>query len=144
LVTNNSSVTGWGATVRIDLLGPFQAEIDGKSIVPSAARPCQVLALLALNSEHLISKSALLEELWGHQPPTSATTLHTYIHQLRRRIDNVLGSDAPLNSRQTIVTCQMATRSAYTVAPRMSKSTSVWPKKARKPSNVATTRPRVG
>lgn len=90
--------------MKIELLGPLQAEIDGKSIVPSAARPCQVLALLALNSDHLISKSALLEELWGQQPPTSATTLHTYIHQLRRRIDMALGRGAALNSRHIIIT----------------------------------------
>lgn len=90
--------------IRIDLLGPLQAVVSGRSVVPSAARPCQVLALLALNSDRLVSKSALLEELWGENPPYSATTLHTYIHQLRRHIDVALGHASPWQSRDILVT----------------------------------------
>ncbi|WP_348774263.1 AfsR/SARP family transcriptional regulator [Micromonospora sp. WMMD987] len=90
--------------MRIDLLGPLSASHNGRSIMPTAAKPCQILTLLALNPNRLMTKADLFEELWENSPPQSATTtIHTYIHQLRRLIDRAVG-DQPTGSRDILVT----------------------------------------
>ncbi|WP_406069037.1 BTAD domain-containing putative transcriptional regulator [Micromonospora sp. NBC_01638] len=91
--------------MRIELLGPLSASHNETSIVPSAAKPCQILALLALNPDRLVTKSDLFEELWENNPPQSATTtIHTYIHQLRRLIDKAVDGRHPTGSREILVT----------------------------------------
>jgi DNA-binding SARP family transcriptional activator len=91
--------------MRIDLLGPLSAFYDRISIVPSAAKPCQMLALLALNPDRLVTKIELFEELWENNPPRSATTtIHTYIHQLRRLIERAIGDCPSTASRDVLIT----------------------------------------
>ncbi|WP_326691091.1 MULTISPECIES: AfsR/SARP family transcriptional regulator [unclassified Streptomyces] len=81
--------------MHIRVLGTLHAETAGASIVPSAAKPRQILALLALNSRHIVPVPDLMEEVWGANPPRSApTTLQTYILQLRRRLRTALGEPA--------------------------------------------------
>lgn len=71
----------------ISVLGPLEARVNGKTFTPSAAKPRQILALLSLQVGQVVTVPALIEELWGINPPRSAlTTLQTYIMQLRRRI----------------------------------------------------------
>ncbi|MDB1089576.1 AfsR/SARP family transcriptional regulator [Streptomyces sp. ACA25] len=71
----------------IKILGPFAASMHEVSVLPSAAKPRQVLALLALHADRMVTVPTLMEELWGEAIPRSAaTTLQTYILQLRRRI----------------------------------------------------------
>ncbi|MFI7243902.1 AfsR/SARP family transcriptional regulator [Streptomyces qinglanensis] len=83
--------------MRIRVLGTLHAETAGASIAPSAAKPRQILALLALRSRHIVPVSDLMEEVWGAGPPRSApTTLQTYILQLRRRLRAALGDPGPL------------------------------------------------
>jgi len=73
--------------VNITILGPLEAEANGRSIVPTAGKPRQILALLALNANQVMPVPTLMEELWGEELPRSAlTTLQTYILQLRRRL----------------------------------------------------------
>lgn len=75
----------------IKLLGEFEATMNGKAIAPSAAKPRQVLALLALNAGRIVPVPMLIEELWSDRPPASVrTTLQTYILQLRRLIRSAL------------------------------------------------------
>src|SRR5215472_13952688 len=69
------------------LLGPLSACLNERPVTPSAAKQRQVLALLALNSGRVVTVPTLLEELWGDHPPRSyATTLQTYILQLRNAL----------------------------------------------------------
>ncbi|MBV9446014.1 MAG: AfsR/SARP family transcriptional regulator [Streptosporangiaceae bacterium] len=73
--------------LSIGLLGPLSARLDERSVVPSATKQRQVLALLALNAGRIVTVSTLIEELWGDRPPRSyATTLQTYILQLRNAL----------------------------------------------------------
>jgi SARP family transcriptional regulator, regulator of embCAB operon len=73
------------AGVRIGVLGPLSVTVDGRTIVPTAAKPRTVLAMLAVRSGQVVTFPTLLTELWGADPPASATTtLQTYIFQLRR------------------------------------------------------------
>jgi SARP family transcriptional regulator, regulator of embCAB operon len=73
--------------INIRLLGPLSVDLDHRSVAPSAAKQRQVIALLALNAGQVVTVSTLVEELWGdYPPPSSATTLQTYILQLRNRL----------------------------------------------------------
>ncbi|MGB3442436.1 MAG: AfsR/SARP family transcriptional regulator [Actinophytocola sp.] len=72
---------------EIDVLGTFEATIDGVSIVPSAAKPRHLLAVLAINAGRVVTAASLIEELWGVKAPRSAnSTLQTYVMQLRKFI----------------------------------------------------------
>ncbi|MET7703396.1 winged helix-turn-helix domain-containing protein, partial [Streptomyces sp. NPDC005485] len=71
----------------IGLLGALDVRENGVSVTPSAPKPRQVLALLALHVDQVVPLSVLVEELWGDAPPRSArTTLQTYVLQLRELI----------------------------------------------------------
>ncbi len=73
--------------MNISVLGPLTATRDGRSIVPSAAKPRSLLALLAAYSGRVIPIDVIVSELWENSPPPSATTtIQTYILQLRRMI----------------------------------------------------------
>jgi DNA-binding SARP family transcriptional activator len=75
----------------IKLLGRLDATLDGTCILPSAAKPRQMLALLALNAGHIVSTAALMAELWGEmQPRAAGTSLYTYISHLRRELSLAL------------------------------------------------------
>ncbi|MEU9284559.1 AfsR/SARP family transcriptional regulator [Streptomyces sp. NPDC048275] len=75
-----------------DILGTFAVREKGVSVTPTAPKPRQVLALLVLNVDQVVSVGMLAEELWGARPPRSARpTLQTYILQLRELITAALG-----------------------------------------------------
>ncbi|MFD9412753.1 BTAD domain-containing putative transcriptional regulator [Streptomyces sp. NPDC059989] len=75
----------------IDVLGALTVRENGISITPTAPKPRQVLALLALHADQVVPVSALIEELWAGEPPRSArTTLQTYVLQLRALIATAL------------------------------------------------------
>ncbi|MGA5329530.1 AfsR/SARP family transcriptional regulator [Streptomyces griseoincarnatus] len=71
----------------IGILGSLTVGERGVSITPTAPKPRQVLALLALHADQVVTVGTLTEELWGAAPPRSARpTLQTYILQLREHI----------------------------------------------------------
>ncbi|THA70026.1 hypothetical protein E6P78_11430 [Streptomyces sp. A0958] len=76
----------------INLLGALSVTENGVSVTPTAPKPRQVLALLALHADQVVPVATLIEELWGENPPRSArTTLQTYVLQLRELIGGALG-----------------------------------------------------
>lgn len=91
----------------IEVLGPLSVREHGISVAPTAPKPRQVLALLALNADHVVPVSTLIEELWDEKPPRSArTTLQTYILQLRELIGEALvrGDDEQATAKDILVT----------------------------------------
>ncbi|GAA4827592.1 AfsR/SARP family transcriptional regulator [Saccharopolyspora rosea] len=73
------------ASARFSVLGPLGMQCDGEDRTPSAPKVRQILALLVLRANQVVSTDALLQELWGDEPPSTAlATLHTYIYHLRR------------------------------------------------------------
>ncbi|MFJ3883281.1 BTAD domain-containing putative transcriptional regulator [Streptomyces sp. NPDC090077] len=90
----------------IDVLGALTVRENGVSITPTAAKPRQVLALLALHADQVVPVAALIEELWGTEPPRSArTTLQTYVLQLRGLIGTALeGTDGTRTAKDVLVT----------------------------------------
>ncbi|MEU5314905.1 AfsR/SARP family transcriptional regulator [Streptomyces sp. NPDC021562] len=83
----------------IGLLGPLQAQTNGRTFVPSAAKPRQILALLALHAGRMVTVSTLMTELWKDAPPPSAaTTVQTYVLQIRKGLDTALGEPGAAKS----------------------------------------------
>ncbi|MEU5311650.1 AfsR/SARP family transcriptional regulator [Streptomyces sp. NPDC021562] len=79
----------------IGLLGALDVTENGISIAPTAPKPRQVLALLALRADQVVPVADLIEELWAGTPPRSArTTLQTYVLQLREHIATALRRNA--------------------------------------------------
>lgn len=73
--------------MQINVLGTFEVTRNEISIAPQTRKPRQILALLALRADQLVPITTLMEEIWGDDPPRSAaTTLQTYIMQLRAHI----------------------------------------------------------
>lgn len=73
------------ALVNVKILGSFEISVQGNSIVPSAPKLRQILALLAIRSNSVVAVSDFVDEIWGGAPPRSlSTTLQTYILQIRK------------------------------------------------------------
>ncbi|MGW5861762.1 AfsR/SARP family transcriptional regulator [Streptomyces sp. NPDC055239] len=86
--------------MEIDVLGPLAVRENGVSITPTAPKPRQVLALLALHADQVVPVGSLIEELWAATPPRSArTTLQTYVLQLRELIAVALEKDEPVEAQ---------------------------------------------
>jgi len=90
--------------MRISVLGSLDAELNGVPILPTAAKPRQMLALLAIYANQVLPVPTLMEEIWGDAPPRSAlTTLQTYILQLRRCMEKALDGE-PGGSKALLLT----------------------------------------
>jgi DNA-binding SARP family transcriptional activator len=90
---------------EIKVLGPLEVNIGGRSIVPTASKPSQLLAILALNAGHVVTVTALSEEIWDYNPPRSSLpTLHTYILKLRRKLENALAGQNEVSAKDILVT----------------------------------------
>ncbi|GAA3427978.1 AfsR/SARP family transcriptional regulator [Streptosporangium sandarakinum] len=91
--------------MEIRILGQLEAWESGTSVLPTAGKPRQILALLALNRGQVVTAAALAEELWNGNPPRSAsTTLQTYILQLRRKLDSARGLTLKRTGKDVLVT----------------------------------------
>lgn len=103
--TGRGTRRGGEDTMKIQVLGPLSAEVNGGSIVPTAGKPRQILSLLALYPGRVMPVPTLMEELWGTELPASAlTTLQTYILQLRRRLGTAMGPGAPTGAKDILAT----------------------------------------
>ena len=75
------------------------------SATPTAPKPRSVLALLLLQANQTVPVTALIQELWGHEPPASAlTTLQTYVLHLRKLFSAALASPASEIAKSVLVT----------------------------------------
>ncbi|WP_407702460.1 AfsR/SARP family transcriptional regulator [Streptomyces niger] len=55
--------------------------------MPSAPKPRQMLALLIMNANRVVTVNQFVEELWENSPPPSVhAAIHTYVMQLRRAL----------------------------------------------------------
>jgi DNA-binding SARP family transcriptional activator len=83
-----------GQRVRIRLLGSLDVSYiatDKAHPKVTAAKPRQVLALLAANANAVVSTEKLIDELWPYGPPNTVKTIvQTYIYQLRKLFSNSL------------------------------------------------------
>ncbi|MEW1780363.1 AfsR/SARP family transcriptional regulator [Streptomyces sp. NPDC086777] len=86
----------------IGILGALDVRENGLCVVPTAPKPRQVLAVLALHADQAVTVGTLTEELWGRRPPRSARpTLQTYVMHLRDLIAPALRGAAEDAGRRT-------------------------------------------
>lgn len=91
--------------MHVNVLGPLEATMHGCSIVPSAAKPRQVLAMLAMRAGQLVTTSTLVEELWGVRAPRTAEgTVQTYVLRLRQQVRATLPPGAADVAKKVLVT----------------------------------------
>ncbi|MCZ7414552.1 MULTISPECIES: AfsR/SARP family transcriptional regulator [unclassified Streptomyces] len=76
--------------MEFSILGPLRLTDEGRSYTPTAPKQRQLLALLILNANHVVTTGSCFEELWGPTPPNAAlSTLHSYVLQLRHALKRV-------------------------------------------------------
>jgi SARP family transcriptional regulator, regulator of embCAB operon len=81
--------------LRFNVLGRLEIIDGGIDRTPTAPMVCQVLALLLLRANTIVSLDSIIDELWDGNPPRSATpTAQTYIYLLRRQFGEWLPEDA--------------------------------------------------
>jgi predicted ATPase/DNA-binding SARP family transcriptional activator len=76
------------------LLGPLRLETeDGRDVAVGGARLRMLLARLALDPGRFVSVPALVDALWGEQPPADAgNALQSLVSRLRRVVKDVAGT----------------------------------------------------
>ncbi|WP_438484476.1 AfsR/SARP family transcriptional regulator [Streptomyces sp. S186] len=84
-VVGRPGTEGADLPLRVGVLGPLSLVVDGHHRTPSAPKPRQLLALLALNANRTVRASECIAELWGSCPPkTALSTLQTYVLYIRQ------------------------------------------------------------
>jgi DNA-binding SARP family transcriptional activator len=98
-------------SVEVKLLGSMEAVVGGVSFAPTAGKPRQLLAILALNAGKVVPVSAIMDEIWGPATPRSAlTTLHTYVGKLRKDLDCAIGDESRCAAKTVVATEQLGYR----------------------------------
>lgn len=91
----------------VGVLGPTQARLgaDGAEIDLGAPKPRMIVASLAMAAGRAVSADALVDRLWGDEPPRGASgTLQAYIAGLRRLIE----PDRAPRARPTVLVTETA------------------------------------
>ena len=87
-----------GGVVGIEfrVLGPLLVLRNGVEVQPRSAKQRLVLAVLLVHANEVVPVGALVEALWGDEPPATATAVvQTYISQLRKVVEPDPGSGRP-------------------------------------------------
>ncbi|WP_370942251.1 BTAD domain-containing putative transcriptional regulator [Amycolatopsis sp. cg5] len=70
---------------RVQLLGPVRAWSGETEVLLGPSRQRAVFAVLAASAGRMVSRSELVDALWGDSPPAqAANSLYTYVSRLRR------------------------------------------------------------
>ncbi|GAB3773270.1 DNA-binding SARP family transcriptional activator/WD40 repeat protein/energy-coupling factor transporter ATP-binding protein EcfA2 [Nocardioides ginsengisegetis] len=73
--------------MELRVLGPLEAAEDGRPVRLGARLPQVVLAVLAVHAPHTVTRDALIEQVWPHDPPnTAVNALQIYVSQVRKAI----------------------------------------------------------
>ncbi|WP_082959289.1 BTAD domain-containing putative transcriptional regulator, partial [Mycobacterium mantenii] len=73
--------------MELGVLGPLQVRQDGTPVAIPGAKPRAILTMLGLHGGSVVPADALVELLWGQDPPrTAAKALQTHISSLRRAL----------------------------------------------------------
>ena len=80
--------------VDFRILGPLEVSDEEREHVIASGKQRALLAILLLHANEVLSGDRLIEELWGEQPPASATKgLQVQISRLRKALD---GGESPI------------------------------------------------
>lgn len=85
--------------LRIEILGPLTAWRDGAPVALGSARQRTVLGMLALHPETGLHRDAIVDLLWGEQPPASAVPeVQGYVSRLRTILGERSGNAGPITT----------------------------------------------
>jgi DNA-binding SARP family transcriptional activator len=74
--------------MRFQVLGPLEVETDDRAVVLGRPKERLLLALLLTRPNQVAPVEALIQGLWGEQPPpTAARTLQSHVKRLRRALE---------------------------------------------------------
>ena len=74
--------------LQLRILGPVEAWRDGAQVELGEPRQRAVLGLLALHPNAQVRREALIDAVWGDDPPEGAAqVIQTYVSRLRRLLD---------------------------------------------------------
>src|SRR3954463_11680613 len=89
-------MTDSSSGLRIELLDPVEARVDGRAVGLGGQRPRALLAVLALMGGRVVSVDRLIDELWGEEPPARARdSLQMHVSRLRKGLVEA-GAGGPL------------------------------------------------
>src|SRR5215471_19171881 len=78
------------------ILGPFEVRRNGGVLPLPAGKPRELLALLLLRRNDVVSVDTLVEELWAEPPATAPKNVQVYVSHLRKALgDGALVTRAP-------------------------------------------------
>src|SRR5919201_2526753 len=67
------------------ILGPLEVVDEGRVLKIGGAKQRALLALLLLHANEAVSRDRLIDELWGDEPPeTASTAIQVHVSQLRK------------------------------------------------------------
>jgi YVTN family beta-propeller protein len=73
------------------ILGPLEVTDQGRTLPIKGRKPQALLALLLLNAGEVVSRERLIDELWGDDPPpTASKTLQVHVSRLRRELGDAV------------------------------------------------------
>ena len=85
-----------GGLLLVRLLGPVRAWQGDRELELGGPQRQAVLGLLALRANQAVSRSELIDGIWGEDPPPSAVNaLHVHVAGLRRALEPNRASRAP-------------------------------------------------
>ena len=77
-----------GQAVQVQLLGPVRAWRDEHELELGGPARRAVLGMLAMRANHVVSRSELIDGLWGEDLPDSAVNgVHVHVAGLRRVLE---------------------------------------------------------
>jgi DNA-binding SARP family transcriptional activator len=79
------------------ILGPLEVISDGQALALGGKRQRALLAVLLLQAGRVVTTDRLLYDLWGEEPPrTASPALHNLVSQLRKQLGTeTLGTQPP-------------------------------------------------
>ncbi|HEY7199345.1 MAG TPA: BTAD domain-containing putative transcriptional regulator, partial [Candidatus Dormibacteraeota bacterium] len=82
--------------LQIRVLGPIEVEVDGRPVDLGGPRQRAVLAMLLAARRGVVSVDRIIDDLWGGEPPPSASaSLQAYVSNLRRLLEPGRSPRAP-------------------------------------------------
>ncbi|MBB4683818.1 nSTAND1 domain-containing NTPase [Amycolatopsis jiangsuensis] len=71
----------------VDLLGALHVTVDGRELELGAPRQQALFAQVATRCDQVVSRTELIDGIWGAQPPSSVRgSVYTYVSQLRQAL----------------------------------------------------------
>ncbi len=75
------------------ILGPLEVLVEGRRVEIKGGKQRELLAILLIHANDIVSPDRLIEGLWGDTPPASALkTLQAYVSRLRGTLDTASGA----------------------------------------------------